>query len=239
QGFDKWREVQEMRPITGTLGNDAHRNVGVDPVCSGIMQPVCEAVAMLFPNSLTLLITGGSIILSDGDRVDSYARISRWVENRLFVTGLTIEQIDEAVREGRSYGVFSVFGDPYGFVFDGFRGSEYFAMGSVVEGGGVTLRVHAPVRPRDNGGAPFYESDAVLALVRVLLRRIDAYGVATVAELDDLGETMELTTDWPGAYYVEVWIRPYHLEDALGSTSLDLMGREYLWLITNPIRIGG
>lgn len=87
-------------------------------------------------------------------------------------------------------------------------------------------------------GAPFTDAEAMTAQVRVVLKRIHAGGVINVADLDDLGESMTLTVSDPGAYYVEVWIRPYHLTTAL-ATSSDLALAEYLWLITNPIRVDG
>lgn len=235
EGFAKWEEVQRGRPITGLLGSDAHRNVSVDPVCSGIWQTLCELLATLYPSTLTLLISGGAIVLNDGDRIDSYQRIARWVENRVFVTEMTFDQLGEALRAGRGYGLFSVFGDPEGFAFEGYAGSTYVAMGDTVHGE-VTLRLQAPLHPTALAGAPFTEEQAMTALVRVLLKRIDATGTSTVRELDNLGEGLEETFTQPGAYYVEVWLRPYHLETALASQS-DLASAEYLWLITNPIRL--
>ncbi|MGC4115980.1 MAG: hypothetical protein QM765_15610 [Myxococcales bacterium] len=76
-GIDKWNEVQRTRRVTGMLGSDIHRNVSVDPVCSGAWQYVCQGAAALYPSTLTLLVNGGPLILSDGQRLDSYARIGR------------------------------------------------------------------------------------------------------------------------------------------------------------------
>jgi hypothetical protein len=235
EGFDKWNEVQKVEPITGIIGTDAHRNVSIDPVCTGSLETYCRILAALFPNTLTLLLTGGSIVLSDGDRVDSYPRMLRWVENRVFVTELSIDGLADALRSGRSYGLFSVFGDPQGFVFEGRQGSTYVSMGEVVSGE-VMLKVQAPLRPAWMGGAPFTATEAATAMVRVVLKRVDAVGTSTVVELDDLGGSYEGTVGAAGAYYVEVWIRPFHLATALAD-HYDLAAREYLWLITNPIRV--
>lgn len=237
QGFEKWNEVQRTKPITGIIGTDAHRNVSIDPVCSGSWQTYCEILARLFPNTLTLLISGGSIVLSDGDRVDSYARMMRWVENRVFVTELTIDGLRDALMEGRSYALFSVFGNPLGFVFDGRSGERYISMGEEVSGP-VVLRIKSPERPEWMGGAPFTEVDARNAMVRVVLKKIipSESNPVDIVELNDLGESFEQIIEEPGSYYVEVWIRPFHLQNALAGHE-DLASREYLYLITNPIKV--
>jgi hypothetical protein len=234
-GLEKWRAVQQSRAITGILGTDVHRNVSVDPVCAGSWLVVCQALAALFPNTLTLLISGGTIVLRDGDRVDSYARMMRWVENRLLVEDLTIDSLADALRGGRGYGLFGAYGDPGGFVFEGAQGADYVPIGGNVEGP-VALLLRAP-RPAVLAGAPFGAADAATAMVRTVLKRIDPMGEeSTIMELVEQEETWEGVASAPGAYYVEVWVRPFHLATALGTLS-ELASREYLWLITNPIRV--
>ena len=50
------------------------------------------------------------------------------------------------------------------------------------------------------------------------------------------GESLTWNATEPGAYHVEVWIKPRHLVAALG-TQAALADTEYLWFITNPIRV--
>ena len=55
-------------------------------------------------------------------------------------------------------------------------------------------------------------------------------------EAAGLGAQLDVVADEPGAYHVEVYVRPQHLRAALG-TEEALADGEYLWLITNPIRV--
>jgi hypothetical protein len=55
-----------------------------------------------------------------------------------------------------------------------------------------------------------------------------------IHETTTLGAKTSKQVSEPGAYHAELWIRPRHLEAALGTASA-LAGKEYLWVITNPI----
>jgi hypothetical protein len=68
------------------------------------------------------------------------------------------------------------------------------------------------------------------------LWRTDAGGSARLAEVTGLGATLERVVAAPGAYHVELYVRPQHLRGALGSEGA-LADAEYLWLITSPIRV--
>ena len=57
-----------------------------------------------------------------------------------------------------------------------------------------------------------------------------------VVTATSLGAVTEKTVTEPGSYHVEVWVKPKHLVGTLGP-SAGLADSEYLWFITNPIRV--
>jgi hypothetical protein len=57
-----------------------------------------------------------------------------------------------------------------------------------------------------------------------------------VASVGTPGATLVKQVSAPGAYHVEVWIKPSHLEKALGSQKARA-SKEYLWVISNPIYV--
>ena len=242
EGFDKWREALLTRRITGVLGSDIHQNVSVDAsMCSGVLGVLCAAALGLVESSLgiklpavitQLILGGGSIKLSDGDRVDSYQRLMRWVENRLLVKSVTPLALQDALRAGRAYGVFSVFGDPVGFSFSGQQQQTVLQLGDAAKGP-LTLKLTVPT-PAKLGVVGFTKADAAKAQVKAKLLRVDAAGTTVVQTGTVQGAVVTAQVTQPGAYYVEVWLKPAHLTTALGTAS-SLASKEYLWVISNPI----
>jgi hypothetical protein len=237
QGFAKWTEVTAARPITGILGTDVHRNLAVDAgVCEGdILEPLCLVAAALYPNVLTLLLSGGTIQLTDNEQIDSYRRLMSWLENRILVAGeVTPLTIALALRQGQSFGLFTVFGEPDAFSFSAVdAGGRRHAMGAALSGP-ATLHVEVPTRPVAlPGTVPFSGAEAELAELRAALVFTDGSGrrevAAGTASFDHLATAV-------GAYHVEISIRPLHLAPHLGSEAA-LADPVQLWLITNPIRI--
>ena len=245
-GFTKWRETLKTGLVTGILGSDIHQNVAIDAaVCAGTLKPLCLAALGLVETTLgfkipavvkNLLTSGGSILLGDGDRVDSYLRLSRWLENRILVSkkGDQLE-LQDALREGRVYGLFSVFGEPLGFSFTGTSAGGALALGDKAKGP-ATLKVTLPIRPvgLGHGGATFTTAEGLKATVKMDLLHTDKNGTTPVKQVVGLGQTLTYQATTPGAYHVELRVTPAHLEKALG-TSTALAKKEYLWVITNPI----
>lgn len=242
EGFAKWREVQRTRPITGILGSDVHQNVAVDPICvnqNPVLQAACVAAAdAVLPDALAGLITGGTLTMLDGDRLDSYPRILRWLENRVLTPdgALDLDVLQDSLRKGRSYGLFAVFGDPQGLRFAGRGPDDALLWIGDASPGPVALELRVPARPVAMKGAPFSAADGDAAVVRAELWRTDADGSAKVHESTGLGAVVPFVAEAPGAYHVELWVRPQHLVGALGSEK-DLADAWYLWVITNPIRV--
>jgi hypothetical protein len=245
QGIVKWQQAQATRPLRGFLGSDIHQNVAIDgSVCAGLAGLACQAALGLAEGALgqpipapvkNLLLQGGPILLADGVRLDGYARLMRWLDNRVLVPTVGVQEIKEALREGRTFGVFSVFGDPQGFSFTAEGQGGPLVMGESAAGP-LTLKVRAPDRPCDPGlgGAPFSAADAAKAELRTRLLRLEASGPVLVEESLSPGALIERTVTQPGAYAVEIWIRPRHLNAALG-TLPSLADREYRWVMSNPI----
>jgi len=244
-GFDTMEWYNIHANFSALLGSDLHQNVSVDiSMCAGLLKPACAialglaevALGFTLPAAIkSLILSGGNIMLSDGDRVDSYGRLSRWLENRLLVKKVELEALHDALRSGRAYGVFTIFGDPHAFSYTGLQGTKVLQMGSKAKGP-VTLQVSAPNRPAHQGvgGAPFTALDALKAEVTTRLLRMDKTGTVTVQTSTTLGAKITYTASTPGAYYVEVTIKPKHLTTALGSSNA-LANKEYLWIISNPI----
>lgn len=237
-GFDRWREVQKSRHVPGVLGSDIHQNVSVDPVCKGATaQALClSLLGGSKPSALALLVSGGQLIMSDGRRFDAYERLMRWLHNRVYVKTLSPDDLQEGIARGRSYGLFSVFGEPSDFFFDGDAAGKPVDMGDEAKGP-VTLHVQLPTAPAPvPSGATFDAATAKKAEVRATLFRTDANGTVEVAKASGLGQLLTPTVTEPGSYHVEVWIRPKHFAGMLGDQAA-LSNTEYMWLITNPIRV--
>ena len=241
EGFDKWRTVNQSRPVTGIFGNDVHENVSVEPLCARdnvLEQLACVAAAeaVLSP-ALAGLATGGTILLKDGQRMDAYARFLRLLQNRILVPTLTMDELTSALRKGRSYGVYTVFGEPTGFAFTATDAAgATWTMGDQRQGA-LTLHVKVPAVPTTLPGGPTYTAtEAAQMIVRLVVRRVDATGTTTVHESTGLGRTIDLPVSATGAYFVELWTKPEHLRTALDTEGANA-DHEYLWVITNPIRL--
>ncbi|MEZ4450273.1 MAG: hypothetical protein R3B09_12420 [Nannocystaceae bacterium] len=244
EGFAKWREVLRTRPITGLFGSDVHQNVRVDPICAQkdpLLQAACVAAAeAVLPEALAGLVSGGTLTMSDGDRLDAYARIFRWLDNRVLVdpdAEFDLAAIQGGLRAGRSFGVFSIFGGPEGFGVVAEADGEVHQLGATV-GTGAQLRVRTPTRPSPEyaAGPQWSAAEGDAAAIRAIVVHTDARGSEEVAEVTTLATLHELELAAPGAYHVEIWVRPQHLKAALGDQAA-LADVEYLWVITNPILV--
>jgi hypothetical protein len=235
EGLEKWRDVQAVRPVTGVLGSDVHQNVSIKPLCRGATaMALCQIAAAAFPNVLTALAAGGVVGLADGERIDSYARVMRWLNNRVLVPEVSVSATLDALRRGRNYGLFAVFGEPGTFAYFADTSSGRVEMGGTIALAGSTLRVRLPDAPAPELGATWTASDAARAELRAVLWRTTVSGTVAAAEWRDFSREVSMSLPGPGAYWLEVWLTPRHLEAALGRASA-LAGFEYRWILTNPI----
>ncbi len=158
--------------------------------------------------------------LADGERGDSYRRLMRWFGNHLLVPKgqpLTPMLLNEAVRSGRGYTVFHLFGPPESFDFYAEPGAARQPIGELGDTVTVGAKLHlvAPrPLPKDDRRA---EPVLRLTLLRVAPGDSSAQVVQTrlwsAAELQAGAATfvVDTTTAGPGAYRAEVTVIPRHL----------------------------
>jgi len=164
---------------------------------------------------------------SDGERFDSYRRMTRWFSNWLLVdaTGTggadatpSPDNAQAALEAGRVFTVFEALGTPQGLDVHLDAGGTIYEIGSDAPAG--TLNVACPtLHPESPRGA---ESPTIRAEV---LR-----DGALFAEGCGAHEVSE-----PGAYRVVFHIDPTHLTGFLDE--LTHLARELPWIYSNPIRV--
>ena len=159
-------------------------------------------------------------LLADGERGDSYRRLMRWFGNHLLVPKgqpLTPVLLNEAVRSGRGYTVFHLFGPPESFDFyaePGAAGQPIGELGDTVTVGAKLHLVAPRPLPKDDRRA---EPVLRLTLLRVAPGASSAQVVQTrlwsAAELQAGAATfvVDTATAGPGAYRAEVTVIPRHL----------------------------
>lgn len=170
-----------------------------------------------------------NVDLPDGERIDSWARMNRWFSNHLLVRPASDGSFDDravvdALRAGRLYGSFDVFGHPADFDFHAEVAGGTREMGEEVGASGATLVVRAPrVRRLDPEAPP-------PPIRLVLLRAVEGGFEEVASGSSELRHPVGL----PGAYRAEVRITPHHLRDAFHSHR-ELADREAVWIYSNAI----
>jgi hypothetical protein len=139
-----------------------------------------------------------------------------------------------ALAAGRSYGLFAVFGELGPFAFWAEAEGARIEMGGSARASRMRLRARLPDRPAPELGASWTGDDAARAELRAVLWRTTRAGKTPVAEWRDFGALVDLAAPGPGAYSMEVWLRPRHLAGALGSARA-LADPEYRWILANAI----
>ena len=171
-------------------------------------------------------------LLPDGERIDSYRRMMGWFSNHLLVTpnadgGFDDLALKQALRAGRLYGAFEVMGFPVGFDFHAESSGTLIEMGSEAAlGSGVTLTAKRPHLRNLDPKAPKPE-------IVVRLLRAKTAGWDTITEVDG---DLEQAIQEPGAYRVEVRMKPRHLTQYL-SSYVDLAEKSFVWIYSNAIYV--
>ena len=170
-------------------------------------------------------------LLPDGERIDSYRRMMGWFSNHLLVEpsadgGFDDLALKSALGAGRAYGAFEVLGFPVGFDFHAEVG------GAVTEMGGDVAASAAPVLharlPAAEGGFGPKRPDLV---VRLLRARVGGWDV-----VHETAEDLAHPVSQPGAYRVEVRMKPRHLEKYLASYA-ELAEKDFVWIYSNAIYV--
>jgi hypothetical protein len=183
-------------------------------------------------------------LLTDGERGDSYRRLMRSFSNHLLVPAggaLQPEDLRQALRQGRGYGAFEVFGTPVGLDYHADTPAGLLEIGGAARAP-ATLRLFAPRPTLPPGASPAPAQGPVLRLriLRVAPQATEAVEVASLQVSDAAGGAAELrhVATAPGAYRAEVRITPRHLLPLLGEDAdRARFQREYPYLYTGPIYV--
>lgn len=168
---------------------------------------------------------------TDGERLDSYRRLMHWFANYVLLPPGEVDDrsLKEAIRRGRLYGSFDVFGYPIGFDFFAEAGATRYEMGDEVPAAPApTLRLVLPaVHHLDPAGPQ--------PAIRGRILRAAAGGTweEVAAGVEDLSYVVAAE----GVYRAEVRITPEHLRPWLGLRA-DLYVVERPWIYANPIYVG-
>jgi hypothetical protein len=171
--------------------------------------------------------------LPDGERIDSYRRMMSWMSNHLLVRPdgkgeYDDQQVKEALRSGRLYGAFEVFGFPEGFDYRADAAGNTYEMGEDVPlADAPELVVERPrVRERD----PVLEEP----IIRLRILKAEEDGWRVVDDSDT--ESLRYMVTEAGSYRAEVRITPRHLTRYLASFA-DLAEEEFQWIYANAIYV--
>ena len=173
-------------------------------------------------------------LMQDGERVDSYRRMMIWLSNHLLISpeadgSWDDRHLKEALRNGRLFGVFEVFGYPTGFDFVAFEDGQVREMGSEVSlQSDVMLEAKQPeVRDLD----PDFADEQPTIKLRLLRAQPGGW-----EQLDEVDGDLSYTVTEPGAYRVEARIQPEHLRRSLNDFD-HLADAEYVWIYSNPVYV--
>ncbi|MCB9730058.1 MAG: hypothetical protein H6746_16430 [Deltaproteobacteria bacterium] len=231
--LEKWRRVSVARPITAIAGSDVHENVLLPALGPSI---ILDELALDAPHVAKALEVGGPLLMGDGERLDAYERIFRWVQNRVLIDGEAdpLAAVEAGIDAGRLIVVFELLGNAVGVdLLAELQDGTLREMGSTVPAGS-TLWVRSPDAPVPGRNARWTDGSAAELHASVI--RTTAEGSETVATLDGPGQWRSLPLDAPGSYHLEVTLRPLHLAASLGPRD-DLAGFTYRWVETNAIRV--
>jgi hypothetical protein len=169
--------------------------------------------------------------VADGERFDSYRRMSRLVTNHILVEDLDISTVKAAIKNASVWSVFEALGSPVGFDYRIEKEGETFRTGQTFSRDSKNLKVTV-VLPRLHKDSPQVKKNPRIKLRWIkLLPNGDEKVVA-----ESKGETLILDWSEEGIYRAEVMITPRHLKGYLGDFA-ELSEQEYPWIITNPIYI--
>ncbi len=159
------------------------------------------------------------MLMTDGERVDSFRRMMSWFANYLVVDGDGPAAAEAALRARRSYVVFDALGVPTGFDVR-YGGSAWSADAAAV---GDVLSVACPTLAATSP-TDLAEPDIEVQVLKDGAPWQTGCGEWTVADA--------------GVYRVRVDIVPNHLRTALDDQAESLVHR-YPWIYSQAFRVGG
>ncbi len=246
--FRKWQQVLAQRHVTGVVGSDVHQNVVLDGLCTpgGQIEGLCDGLEGEYPDLVKMLRKGGPVILGDGQRIDDYRRVLRWVSNHVWLPAETapehmVEAMKIALKQGRSWAVYDVLGWPKDLDFVAENAGKWIDMGGETPiGSSLWLRTPAEVQPTP--WAKWTAADTQKAgnepQVQTLVWRIaqGADKAELVKTVDGFGQLVEIKAALPGQYHAEVRLKPRHLRTLLKGIGGRSDAQER-WAVGNPILV--
>jgi hypothetical protein len=173
------------------------------------------------------------MLASDGERLDSYRRLMIWFSNHLLVRPESDgtwddRHLKEALKQGRLYGAFEVFGYPLGFDYRAEVKSEVHEMGEEVSlADGAELLVALPRIENLDPAKP-----APKITLRILRAIEDGWDEVAKSEAP-----IRFRPTKAGAYRAEVRIVPNHLKGKLGDYEHTVLGEDFVWIYANAIYV--
>jgi hypothetical protein len=170
--------------------------------------------------------------VTDGERLDSYRRMTRFMSNFVLAQSNDLDSIKTALQSRRSYWVLEGLGTPAQFDFH----AENTA-GALIEMGNEVVRpraltFHSPSVDLRSPGI----SEISQPTIRAELHRIDDQGNETVvAQSSGPGAMMRFEVPAQGAYRVHVFMVPGHLRQWVRRGNLT--EREFTWMVSNHIYV--
>lgn len=192
-----WDDLCQKRRLTAVAANDAHHNQHIRALVTEegklqVLDGLGEEAALLDPEKLGLL-KGLMENKKPGDAVldvdlDPYERSFRHVSTHLLMREVTVDEVWEALRAGRTYVAFDWMCDPTGFVF------QVQADATAGEKGNFTVGTELAFRP------------GLTARVAVPLPgkiRLMRHGAEVAV---GQGRDADFNLAEPGVYRAEVWL---------------------------------
>ncbi len=235
KSVEKFDWVSARVRLASVVASDIHRNVEIPALCpGGIEGSVCEGFAKDYPNFATFAMKGGAVTLADGDRMDSWGRGLRWFSNRFRSASTDPWDIREAVRAGRGYACFEVFGYPGGFDFYVVNGGKLLEMGEEAKLDGEAV---AWFRVPELSAAPWMEAGSLpfnMGQVTTKLVRATEEGSEVIAEIKGQGGIVSATLPGPGAYSLRITVMPLHLKPLLPGLE-NLASKTFPYIYSNAV----
>lgn len=177
------------------------------------------------------------MVLSDGERIDSYRRMMMWFSNHVLVKPAADgswddKQLKAGLAAARLYGAFEVLGYPEGFDYRAEAAGLVHEMGEDVPFGSAVELVVA--RPHVRELAPSAEPPELR--IRILRAVENGFEVVLDEGADGTASEVRYTPTLPGAYRAEVRLRPHHLRGALGAFP-ELADADFVWIYANAIHV--
>ena len=252
--FTKWQQVLAYKHVTGVIGNDVHQDVTLDAYCGpgGQFEGACDGFKDQYPHLVKLLMEGGTPMLADGARIDSYPRMLKSISDRPMVAKATLsadrpEVYKQALKEGRNWIVFDLLGQPTDFDFLAEKDGKYHEMGETLAvGTKLWLRTPSTCTPAPDASWTLADTQnaADLTEIRTIVWYIapatpgmaGATKAESILEVKGFAQLASLTADKPGRYHLETRIMARHLRKAMKALG-DHVDKEQRWLVSNPINV--